>query len=851
MISFRKMSEKTVNLILAIILSYSFVLAVIDSLQFKFSPFLILFLIIISMSIFFFTIRNKQTTKITLYSICILLIASIIFILGKGLLQTYTYNIGVFIYWVADFVQGFGYYDNLYALILTIFISFGISLYIFLLAFKYFKFILLLISGISLFAAQWVNDFFTSYMSLYIFLFIIVIYYFRYIHYKNRLKSPNHFVDTTVFTVWIIPISAIILLISFSIPPKMQPMQWKWLDQKVTAVNTFINKSFTSYKGSDYFTITNSGFGDSGKLGGRVKLNKTVVLKVASPRIVYLKGSSKDFYSGTNWKTSDKTSLNFSEQNNEFNQNVNQFVLGFLNKSFLYNQEKYLYNDTLKITFENLKSKSLFITAFTNKISLSSSNLTKNSIYLDGTITSNKVLSKGFSYSINVSNPMYNDNEFIRLLKKSNKGIYAKDASILNIKNYLNQYGISDTNDSLITWDEAINKYKLNKIIDLIINKDFDDLSSDTYDNTSDNNVTSSNNSIYKEALQNLKIIFENINKVYSKYLQIPNTTPKRVKILSESITSGETTNYDKVKAIEQYLATSYPYTLKPKSTPSNRDFVDYFLFDLKEGYCTYFATAMTIMVRSIGLPARYVEGYVLPPEPKTGTIYEVTNEQAHAWVEVYFENMGWVPFEPTSVLRAAFYDNKDYIPSISSAIINNPAYNNYLDMMKKYMNPDQASTQPILNTVNLIKKDNNLKSLIVIVSLLIVICICFFSLIIVNSLKYKIKLLKIYNLEPRESIIENYLNYMRILSLIDLGIRPGETPGQYSERVDSYLNLGSRNNFRDVTKKFLISRYSQNILNVHDKQLVSDFNNHLYVKVKKDLNNLKYFVLKYLFGKI
>jgi transglutaminase-like putative cysteine protease len=67
----------------------------------------------------------------------------------------------------------------------------------------------------------------------------------------------------------------------------------------------------------------------------------------------------------------------------------------------------------------------------------------------------------------------------------------------------------------------------------------------------------------------------------------------------------------------------------------------------------------MAVLLRCAGIPARYVEGYALSSRPKSGTIYTVTNDKAHAWVEVYFEGVGWIPFEPTSSFGNSFYGNR------------------------------------------------------------------------------------------------------------------------------------------------------------------------------------------------
>ena len=105
-------------------------------------------------------------------------------------------------------------------------------------------------------------------------------------------------------------------------------------------------------------------------------------------------------------------------------------------------------------------------------------------------------------------------------------------------------------------------------------------------------------------------------------------------------------TPYEQACAILRHLQRYYRYTLSPVTPPENQDFVTYFLYVGKEGYCTYFASAMTVLCRMAGLPARYVEGFLAQPD-SSGFAY-VTGQNAHAWTEVYFEGFGWVPFDPT-----------------------------------------------------------------------------------------------------------------------------------------------------------------------------------------------------------
>lgn len=132
------------------------------------------------------------------------------------------------------------------------------------------------------------------------------------------------------------------------------------------------------------------------------------------------------------------------------------------------------------------------------------------------------------------------------------------------------------------------------------------------------------------------------------RYLQVFSSTPRRVHDLTYSITEKYSSPYEKASAIEAFLKKNYKYNINVSEVPLNSDFVDYFLFDEKEGYCTYFASAMVVMCRITGIPARYIEGFVVPASAQGNSKVEIKNSDAHAWVEIYFDNIGWVTFDPT-----------------------------------------------------------------------------------------------------------------------------------------------------------------------------------------------------------
>lgn len=132
------------------------------------------------------------------------------------------------------------------------------------------------------------------------------------------------------------------------------------------------------------------------------------------------------------------------------------------------------------------------------------------------------------------------------------------------------------------------------------------------------------------------------------RYLQLPaGNDQDRIKAEAQRVVGGASNPYDKAEAIQNYLR-AIPYDEKIPFPPEDRDRVDWFLFELKRGYCDYYASAMAVMLRSQGVPARIVSGYAGGAYNTEKGVYEVRQNVAHTWVEVYFPGYGWQRFEPT-----------------------------------------------------------------------------------------------------------------------------------------------------------------------------------------------------------
>jgi transglutaminase-like putative cysteine protease len=136
---------------------------------------------------------------------------------------------------------------------------------------------------------------------------------------------------------------------------------------------------------------------------------------------------------------------------------------------------------------------------------------------------------------------------------------------------------------------------------------------------------------------------------VRDRYLQLPPSITPRTIELAREIAAGKETPYDVVIAVTNYLRSTIEYSDTVPALPADQELVDWFLFDLQQGFCNYYASAEIVLLRAVGIPARlsvgYAQGSSAQDMPDT---FIVRQSDAHAWPEVYFAGIGWVEFEPT-----------------------------------------------------------------------------------------------------------------------------------------------------------------------------------------------------------
>jgi transglutaminase-like putative cysteine protease len=138
---------------------------------------------------------------------------------------------------------------------------------------------------------------------------------------------------------------------------------------------------------------------------------------------------------------------------------------------------------------------------------------------------------------------------------------------------------------------------------------------------------------------------------VFARYLDVPESTTPETIALSDELAAGATSTYDVIRAYESWLSANVEYDLDAPLPDAGEDAVHDFLFDSQLGFCEQIASALTIMLRTQGVPARLATGYVPGTRDEVAGVFEVRASDAHAWVEVWFPETGWQAFDPTAAV--------------------------------------------------------------------------------------------------------------------------------------------------------------------------------------------------------
>ena len=284
------------------------------------------------------------------------------------------------------------------------------------------------------------------------------------------------------------------------------------------------------------------------------------------------------------------------------------------------------------------------------------------------------------------------------------------------------------------------------------------------------------------------------------QYLTVPNQMLEPLSDLAQKITAGIDDDYNRVVAIQNYLSEHYRYTTEPGDERQN-DPVSYFLFESKSGYCAHYASAMVLLTRSLGIPARYVEGYVVPPQ-KDGTI-TVMDSNAHSWPEVYFSGIGWLPFEPTTGYGSS--DTPPVQESSSSSMMPETSSAASLPAPSSSVFSPSASHGGTESAPR-VSVTSHIKPWVI----ALIICTALFLSLVAALGACSLHFKRMHHFSSTDSLVIQKLAAFMILLLERLGIvrKNGELPSAFAARVDAQFRGKLRPSFQDCVALILKDRF-------------------------------------------
>ena len=347
-------------------------------------------------------------------------------------------------------------------------------------------------------------------------------------------------------------------------------------------------------------------------------------------------------------------------------------------------------------------------------------------------------------------------------------------------------------------------------------------------------------NSFVPPNLQNFSEIEDKSD--FERYLQLPDDLPQRVQDLAKELTAGYDSDYAKIQALSDYLK-MFPYTLSPGKVPSNSDLVDHFLFAEQRGYCVYYASSLAMMGRTLGIPTRYVEGYVMPREKQSDGKYTVTNKQSHAWTEVYIEPIGWIAFDPTapdySIIRdSVVVGSGDGDVKVNEEILKPQIQQDYINSTTSQQNIEESSSQsdqaqdrytppePEINVQN--EENDNEVSFFLILFVITMIVVPIVMFLYRKQLGYYIYKIRFNNYKKKshKMAVNNIFGaILKQTARIGYPIMPNETALAYAERVNEYLSFNDiETDMEDTVSIFSKSAYSGQEVSGEEIDILSDY---------------------------
>lgn len=786
-----KDSMATVN---STALVFAYTILINSFLEFKVSRF---FIFITSVLIIYSLYKWDRNRK---RAITYIIIASIafVFILGGYLSKTdFVSGLKNWFQWIIYYDYTEEYYINSMGRFTCILIEIALSIIFYLLHSKNKLRIitaLVLISGCILLA---VNEVLVPKITV-----VITIYYIMWVIAQNcgyKDKKSISEVDNSLAAAFLAPVCLILSIVILIFPAPEKPLSWNGVirifekAQEGGALLLTKLEYFFDANGS-IFSLSEAGYTEEEtELGGSVssgnKISMIVSARNKSTAGAYLEGSISDVYTGRGWEKS-KEGLELSDEILYYDF-YNLVIAIAKEKEAGVDVSNLMKGRNLQIKFHNIRTRSIFIPLKTYWIKINNS--LKYDETQQGSLILKKARSSGMEYELKFYEMNMEHPSFKEMLIKNNSHITPGEATIHKVLEEVFDY---PDRDSILISEK-----------------------------------------IYKE----LKLQEEYMQHNYTK---LPEDLPSRVKSLAVELTKEASSDYERLKILETYLNT-FKYTTNMNKTPKGEDFVDYFLFRQKEGYCTYFASAMGVMARALNIPTRYVEGFVLNYKEKEGdSNYIIKSNNAHAWVEAYISGVGWIPFEPTPGFYNSRYTAwKEYgansLHSDNTSLIT-PAIP---DSYESYgYNGDAAAEVSTGEGAKV--RSYFLKGLFVILTGFILCIFMFYFSYIIAGRRYK----KLYmKSEDNEKFIMDFKKILRYLHKDGYELSEDITLLEFSKKIEKNYNFKSIS-FTDLGALFMKVRYGEKELTKAEVQSVSDLTREYEIYLKDKIGFFEMFFHEFKF---
>ena len=579
---------------------------------------------------------------------------------------------------------------------------------------------------------------------------------------RHRVESKHN------AGLFLYPVSVLLILIAVLLPARDTPIRWQPVRDFFGRISVNMETTLKIWFGGipEKFTVSFNGMSFTDDDASIDVEDQAVLMHVStngstrSP--AYLRGSISSTYTGTGWR--DESEIYFGEQEEEIE--FYEVLYSLLRSELTLESGEDLHKrTTLFIEFDNIVTKSLMYSAPLSRIE--TENSTNYTLY-GPNIRFRDMQKTGLSYSMSYFETNWGSPTLTEYLRS------------------LNGFRYEDDHTDFESLKEHISSAA--RVLAIAVN------------NPDPNYFNAEVADRLAERAQTIKDV----------YTQLPDTVPDRVYDLAEEITAGCETTYDKILAIEDYFKNDFVYTLTPPAFPEDRDFVDWFLFECNEGYCTYYATAAAVLARCIGLPSRYVEGVTVKDTIRSRDEVEVTNRDVHAWTEVYLEGYGWIPIEPTpgfAVGRSQEWTRRSPITGGGMPEIPVIPPEEELPLEPEILPEEDGLSAAELAAIEALRQEqmNRLRKIMMIAAVSVIAVVLTVVLLVSRSARAKR-----YNRATDEEKIRILMReIMRCVAAVGIRIRADETLLEYVQRVgpefdDSDMKLS------DAAMLFMKVRYAK-----------------------------------------